>query len=79
MAHGISCKHCGWQEVDHNYRSDFKSAGSKTVGFEYSLKKCPGYESGDPDTEARLNAEGAAREREDEAITRRVRGIPDGL
>jgi hypothetical protein len=50
MAYGFRCKHCGWQETDHNGTAEEDpSEWSKVYpGRSKSLATCPGYKSEDP-------------------------------
>lgn len=40
MPGGLLCKHCGWQETDHQCQT----IATKRRGYRFSLDNCPGYE-----------------------------------
>ena len=53
MAHGICCKHCGWNETAHDEQvpEDWQPP---LEGYKYSLANCPNFDPDDPELAQRL-------------------------
>ena len=51
MADGILCKHCGWQETDHEYADELTDAKKKIRGYKKTLLKCRGFVGEEPPIE----------------------------
>jgi hypothetical protein len=83
MADGILCKHCGWQETDHdiaadaadNEREPEEAWKKKLRGFKKSLLDCPGYAPKNQRLAKKLAKE--AEEREFVSEARRTHNFAD--
>lgn len=47
MGEGISCRHCGRQESEHEEPSEEEDANELEAGYECTLLDCRGYEPED--------------------------------
>ena len=45
MADGILCKHCGWEETDHDLKFGVTNPNKRVKGYRMTIAQCPGFVS----------------------------------
>ena len=62
MADGILCKHCGWQESDHDPKFGVTNPSKRLKGYRVTIAECPGFK-GETEPEALSDFEMQVMER----------------